>query len=120
MFGEPVQTSATIGIEMRDRSLRGVLLAARASGVVKWDYCSRRFDSAINFWRSDNKSMPGQPYASALKGRSELKNIGIAPDAGISAFWFRCSHEGAHWGTRHRNVCVFGGDDHLLVGGKSG
>src|SRR6267142_2058024 len=120
MFGEPVQTSPTIGIKMRDRSLRGVLLAARASGVVKWDYCSGRFDAAINFGRSGNKSIPGQPHASALQGRSELKNVGIAPDAGILAFGFRCSHEGAHRGTRHRNVRVFGGDDHLLVGEKSG
>jgi hypothetical protein len=35
MFGKPVQTSAAIGIEMRDRSLRGVLLAAGASGVIE-------------------------------------------------------------------------------------
>src|SRR5882757_9931110 len=120
MFGEPVQTSPTIGIEMRDRSLRGVLLAAGASGVVIWDYRSRRFDATINFGRSGNKSIPGQPYTSAQQGPSELKNVGIAPDAGISAFGFRTCNEGSHRGTRHRNVRVFGRDDHLFVGGKSG
>jgi len=62
---KPVQTSAAIGIEMRDRSLRGVLLAAGASGVVKWDHRSGRFDAPINFGGSGNKSIPGQPYASA-------------------------------------------------------
>src|SRR5215470_10253768 len=36
MFGEPVQTGPAIGIKMCNRSLRGVLLAARASGVIKW------------------------------------------------------------------------------------
>ncbi len=65
MLGKPVQTSAAIGIEMRDRGLRGVLLAADASGVIEWDHRSRRFDAAINFRGSANKSIPGQPYAGA-------------------------------------------------------
>jgi len=118
MFGEPVQTSPTIGVKMRDRSLRGVLLAARASSVIKWDHRSRRFDAPINFGGSGNKSIPGQPYASAKHGRSELKNVGKAPDAGISAFGFRPCNEGSHRGTRQRNVRVFDIDDHLLVRGK--
>ena len=62
MFGEPVQTSPAIGIKMRNRSLRGVLLAARPSGVIKWDYRSGRFDAAIDFRRSGNKSVPGQTH----------------------------------------------------------
>src|SRR5438445_1651586 len=120
MFGEPVQTRAAIGIEMRDRSLRCVLLAARASGVVKWDHCSGWLDAPINFRGSGNKSIPGQPCTSAKHWRSELKNVGKTPDAGISAFGFRACNEGSHRGTRHRNVRVFGGDDHFFVGGKSG
>jgi hypothetical protein len=36
MFREPVQTRAAIRIEMRNRGLRGVLLAAGASGVIEW------------------------------------------------------------------------------------
>src|ERR1700693_3886300 len=43
MFGKPVQTSAAIGIEMRDRSLHGVLLAADTSGVIESDHGSRWF-----------------------------------------------------------------------------
>src|SRR4029077_4703844 len=115
MFIEPVQTSPTIGIKMRDRSLRGVLLAARASRVIKRDHRSRRFDAPINFGGSGNKSIPGQPYASTQHGRSELKNVGKAPDAGISAFRFRTCDEGSHRGTRQRNVRIFGGDDHFLT-----
>jgi hypothetical protein len=38
MFGNPVQTSAAIGIEMRDRSLRGDLLVADTSGVIESDH----------------------------------------------------------------------------------
>src|ERR1700739_3554513 len=120
MLGEPVQTSPTIGIKMRDRSLRGVLLAARASGVVKWDYRSRRFDTPINFGGSGKKSITGQPNASAQHGRSELKNVGKAPDAGILTFGPGRSDEGSHRGTRQGNVRVFGRDDHLRVAGKSG
>ena len=60
-----IQTSAAIRIEMRDRSLGGVLLAAGASRVIECDHRSRRFDAAINFGRSGNKSIPGQPHASA-------------------------------------------------------
>jgi hypothetical protein len=105
---------------MRDRSLRGVLLAARASGVIKWDRRPRRLDAPINFRGSGNKSIPGQPHASTKHWRSELKNVGKAPDAGISAFAFRACNEGSHRGTRHRNVRVFGRDDHLFVGGEFG
>ncbi len=118
MFGKPVQTSAAIGIEMRDRSLRGVLLAADASGVIEWDHRSRRFDAAINFRGRGNKSIPGQPYAEAQHWRCELKNVGIAPEAGILTFGLGRSDEGSHRGTRQRNVRVFGSDDHLLVRGK--
>jgi hypothetical protein len=112
MFGEPVLTGATVGIEMRDRSLRGVLLAAGAPGIVKWDHRPGRFNAAINLGGSGNKSIPSQPYASAEQGRSELKNVGKAPDSGILTFGFRRSNKGPHRVTRHRNVRVFGGDDH--------
>src|SRR6202167_3328037 len=65
MFGKPVETRAAIGIEMRDGSLRGVLLAADAASVIKGDHRSRRFDTAINFRGSGDKSIPGQAYAGA-------------------------------------------------------
>ena len=65
MLEKPVQTSAAIGIEMRDRSLRGVLLAADTSGVIESDHGSRWFDAAIDFRGSGNKSIPGQPNTGA-------------------------------------------------------
>ena len=64
-FRKPVQTTAAIGIEMRDRSLRGVLLAADTSGVIKSNHGSRWFDAAIDFRGSGNKSIPGQPNTGA-------------------------------------------------------
>jgi hypothetical protein len=83
VFGQPVQTGPAIVIEVRDRSLGGVLLAAEAPGVIEWDHCSRRFDTAINFRGSGNESIPGQPYAGAQQWRCELKDVRIAPNAGI-------------------------------------
>src|ERR1700719_4229419 len=65
MFREPVQTRAAIRIEMRNRGLPGVLLAAGASRVIERDHRSGRVDAAINFRSSRNKSIPGQPYAGA-------------------------------------------------------
>ena len=65
MFGKPVQTSAAIGIEMRDRSLRGVLLVAETSGVIESDHDSRWFDATIDFRGSGNKSIPDQPNTGA-------------------------------------------------------
>jgi hypothetical protein len=86
MYGKPVQASAAIGIEMRDRSLCSVLLAAGPSGVIEGDHRSRQLDAPINFRRSSNKSVPGQPHASAQQWRSELKNIRVAPYAWILTF----------------------------------
>jgi len=118
MFGKPVQTSAAIGIEMRDRSLSRVLLAAHASVVIEWNHCSRRFDTAINFRRSGNESITGQSYAGAQQWRRKLKNVGVAPDAGIFTFGFRCSDEGSHRGAWQRNVRVLGIDDQVLARGR--
>src|SRR5580692_1746480 len=108
IVSKPVQASAAIGIEMGDRSFGGGLLAAGAAGVIKRDHRSGRFDTAINFRRSSNKSVPGQPHAEAQQRRSELENIGIAPDTGIWTFCFWRGDEGSHRGTRQRNVSVFG------------
>src|SRR5215469_18500714 len=91
MFGEPVQTSPTIGVKMRNRSFRGVLLAARASGIIKWNHRSGRFDAAIDFRRSGNKSVSGETYARSSHGRRQLKNVGKAQDARKSAFRFRAA-----------------------------
>jgi hypothetical protein len=63
MFGEPIQAGSAIGIEMRDRSLRSVLLAASPSGVIEGDNRSRGLDAAINFRRRNNKSIPSQTHA---------------------------------------------------------
>src|SRR5260221_14548882 len=76
MYGKPVQASAAIGIEMRDRSLCSVLLAAAPSGVIEGDHRSRRLDPAINFWRRGNKSVTGQPSAKPQQRRRQLKNVG--------------------------------------------
>src|SRR5580700_4576895 len=65
MFRKPVQAGPAIRIEMRDRRLRGVLLAARASRVIEGDHRSGRFDAPIDFRSSSNKSVPGQPHAGA-------------------------------------------------------
>src|SRR5580700_4167386 len=119
MFGKPVQTSAAVLVEMRDQSLRGVLLAAGPADVIKWDHRSRRFDAAINFRGSGDKSVPGQPNTVAQQRRRKLKNIGIAPDPGILALGFGRSDESSHRGTREGNVRVFGIDDHLLIRGDS-
>src|ERR1700730_13109374 len=119
MFGKPVQTSAAILIEMRDQSLRGVLLAAGPADVIEWNHCSWRFDAAINFRGSGDKSVPGQPNTVAQQWRRKLKNIGIAPDPGILTLGFGRSDESSHRGTRERNVRVFGSDDHLLIRGDS-
>jgi hypothetical protein len=120
MYGKPVQASAAIGIEMRDRSLCGVLLAASPSGVIEGDHRSRWFDAPINFRRSGNKSVPGQPNASAQQWGSELKNIRVAPYARILIFGPGRSDESSHRRNRQRNVYVFGGDYHLLVRENSG
>ena len=120
VYGKPVQTGAAIGIEMRNRSLRGVLLAAGPAGVIEGDHRSRRFDAPINFRRSSNKSVPGQPHASAQQWRSELKNIRVAPYAWILTFGPGRSDESSHRRNRQRNVYVFGGDYHLLVRENSG
>src|ERR1700741_1185639 len=63
MFRKPFQTSAAIGIEMHNWSLRGVLLAAGAPGVIEGDHRSRRFNAPINFRGSNNNPVPGQPHA---------------------------------------------------------
>ena len=118
VFGKPVQTSTAIGIEMRDRSLRGILLAADPSSVIEWDHRSRGFEAAIDFRGSGNKSIPGQPYAGAQHWGCELKNVGIGPDARVLALRLRRSHEGSHRETMQSNVHVFGFDDHLLVCAK--
>src|ERR1700680_3166757 len=118
MLGKPVQASAAISIEMRNWSLRGVLLAADASGVIEWDRGSRWFDAAIDFRGSGNKSIPGQPNTGAYHGRCKLKNVGIAPDAGILTFGRGRGDEGSHRGTRQQNIRVFGINDHLLVCGR--
>src|SRR5260370_25458473 len=94
MYGKPVQDSAALGIEMRDRSLCSVLMAAGPAGVIEGDRRSRRLDAPINFRRSSNKSVPGQPHASAQQWRSELKNVGIAPDARILTVGLGRSDEG--------------------------
>src|SRR5882762_1787242 len=62
---KPVQARAAIGIEMRNRSLCSILLAAGPPGVIEGDHRSRQLDAPINFRRSNNKSVPGQPHASA-------------------------------------------------------
>src|SRR5215471_558734 len=72
VFGKPVQTSTAICIEMRNRSLRGILLAADPSSVIEGGHHSRWFEAAINFRGSGNKSIPGQPYAGAQHWRCEL------------------------------------------------
>jgi hypothetical protein len=118
VFGKPVETRAAIGIEMRDGSHRGVLLAARATGVIKGDHRSGRFDAAINFRGGGNKSVSGKANACAQHGRRELENVGITPDAGVLTFDLGRGDEGSHRGTRERNVRVFGMDDHLVVRGK--
>src|SRR6202043_2095635 len=86
MLGRPVQAGPGIGMELPSGSLRGVLLAADASGVIESDHGSRWFDSAIDFRGSGNKSIPGQPNTGAEHWRCKLKNVGIAPDAGILTF----------------------------------
>src|ERR1700691_5179684 len=100
MFRKPVKTSTAIGIEMRDRSLCRVLLAANASGVVERDHRSRRFDPAVNFRGGGNKSISGQSYARADHWRRELKDVGIARDARILAFSLRRSDKSPHRETR--------------------
>src|ERR1700675_2392207 len=100
---------------MGDGSFCGVLLAARASGVVESDDCSGRFDAAIDFRSRGYKTISGQANAGPEQRRGELENIGIAPDGGVSTLGFGSSDEGAHRGTRERNVGVIGGDDHLFV-----
>src|SRR6266403_6190237 len=118
MYGKPVQASAAIGIEMPDRSLCSVLLAAGPSGVSEGDHRSRRLDAPINFRRSSNKSIPRQPHASAQQWRSELKNIRVAPNAWILAFGPGRSNKGSHRRAWQRNVSVFGSDDHFLIRAK--
>src|SRR5262249_36761886 len=115
MFGEPIQARTAIGIEVGDRSLRGVLLAAGASGVVEGDHRAWWFDAAIDFRCGGDESVAGEPHAGAKHWRTELEDVRVAPDAGILALGFRRSDEGSHRGTRQRNVGVFGGDDHLIV-----
>src|SRR5262245_40565245 len=63
MLGKPVQTSAAVGIEMRDRRHRGVLLAASASSVIEGDDRARRFDAAINFRGGNDKPVTRQTNA---------------------------------------------------------
>ena len=75
MLGKPVQTSAAVGIEMRDRRRCGVLLAAVASSVVEGDDRARRFDAAINFRGSNDKPVTRQANASAQQWRRKLKNV---------------------------------------------
>src|SRR5215469_6505812 len=65
MQGQPVQTSAAVRIEMRDRRGCGVPLAAGASSVVEGDDRTRRFDAAIDFRGGNNKPVTRQPNAGA-------------------------------------------------------
>src|SRR5271169_3119524 len=118
MFREPAQTYPAILIEMRYWSLRRVLLATSSSSVIKRDHRAWRFDAAINFRGSGDKSIPRQPHAEAQQRRRKLKNVGIAPDAGILTFGLGRGDEGSHRGTRQRNVRVFGAYNHLPVLGK--
>src|SRR5215471_10329698 len=62
---KPVKTSTAILIEMGDRSLRGILLPADASGIIERDHRPRWFSATIDFRGSCNNSAPGQPYAGA-------------------------------------------------------
>jgi len=75
MLGKPVQTSAAVGIEMRDRRRCGILLAAGASSVIEGDNRARRFDAAINLRGGNDKPVTRQANASAQQWRRELKNV---------------------------------------------
>jgi hypothetical protein len=60
----------------------------------------------------------GQAHAEAQLWRCELKNVAVAPDAGILAFGTERGDEGSHRGTRQRDVayslvttiCLFAGN----------
>src|SRR5580692_12993226 len=63
MARKPIQSGAAVGIEVRDGSLRRILLAARAASVVKRDYRARRLDAPVNLRRRSDESVSGQAHA---------------------------------------------------------
>ena len=117
MGGEPVEATAAVGVEMRDRSFRGVLLAARAAGVVERDDRAGRLDAAMDFRRGGDKAVSGEAHAKAQQWRRELKDIGVAPDARKFSVGLgprgHC-HKRTHRRSAERNVFVLCGDDHFF------
>src|SRR6185295_18676276 len=96
MRGEPVEATAAVGVEMRNWSFRSVLLAARATGVVERNDSAGRLDAAIDFRRGGDKAVSGEAYAKAQQRRSELEDVGVAPDARIFSIRFGRGDERAH------------------------
>jgi hypothetical protein len=68
----------------------------------------------INLRRGDDETVARKPHGRAQSRRGQLKNVRVEKDARIRAFRARLREEGARrLSVGHRDVNVFGGDDHV-------
>lgn len=81
LSAQPVERSATTGVEIGDWSLGSVFETARAASVVEGDGAAGWLDAVIDFWRNSNEAVTGETNASAEHRAGELENIGIAENA---------------------------------------
>src|SRR6185312_2030062 len=109
---EEIKYCPAICIEIRDGCSCRIVEATGAAGIIEGDYRSRQLDAVVNFRRRDYKSVSCQSHAGAQHGACELKNVGVANDAGIFPLNFRSGDKHSQWRTIDADVAVFSGDDH--------
>src|SRR5690349_1837778 len=63
MFAEVIEGGAAILIEFRHRSFGGVVQTASASGVIKRNGTTGRFDAVVDLRSGHNESVTGKPRA---------------------------------------------------------
>src|ERR1700676_3823376 len=64
ILDEVIERRAPVLIEVRHRSLCGVLHPARSSAIVKRDHRAGRLDAVIDFGGGGHETVTGQPNAS--------------------------------------------------------
>src|SRR5262245_30079118 len=110
-----IERGATIGVEVRDRSSRGILKPACTPVVVKRNDQAMRLDAVIDFRRGDHKTVPGEAHTRAYRRTRQLKDVRITDDAGIAALRLRRGNEGSHRTAIYRDVYVIACKYHIFL-----
>lgn len=112
MGREKIESGAATGVKISDRSLKGIVEASGTACVVERNGGARRLNAVIDFGSGGDKAITGQPDASTKHGSRQLKNVGVAQDAGKFAIGAGRRHKGAHRRRSDGDICVRSLDDH--------